>query len=210
MAQTQILAMYALWPWPWRYCKCGYFRLRKISWKWKTDITRECYFRDARAIYIAVYRGCYFRVGVIFAIIVWSRKTRKLPPRENFHVYSMTLVQGHDIPLGHGQQLCEIISIQSRWGVKKLWPGQDVNIQTDRVIPTNVYSPQSLFAGRGGGGAARSEGMPGIKPLSLNPQWSLTSLLLVVGGPAGSEGMPGIKPWSLNPQSTHDEKTALS
>ena len=60
-----------------------------------------------------------------------------------------------------------------------------MNIQTDRVIPTNVYSPQSLFAGRGGGGPARSEGMPGIKPLSLNPQSSLTSL--------SSEGLHAVR-----------------
>ena len=56
-----------------------------------------------------------------------------------------------------------------------------------------MYIPPNLCL-REGGGPARSEGMPGIKPLSLNPQSSLTSLLLVVGGPAGSEGMPGIKP----------------
>ena len=33
--------------------------------------------------------GFYFRVGVIFEEKANTRKTRKLPPRENFHVYSM-------------------------------------------------------------------------------------------------------------------------
>ena len=34
--------------------------------------------------------GFYFRVGVIFAKKTTVRKTRKLPPHENFHVYSIT------------------------------------------------------------------------------------------------------------------------
>ena len=34
--------------------------------------------------------GFYFRTGVIFAKKTKVRKTRKLPPRENFHVYSIT------------------------------------------------------------------------------------------------------------------------
>ena len=33
--------------------------------------------------------GFYFCVGVIFAKKTKARKTQKLPPRENFHVYSM-------------------------------------------------------------------------------------------------------------------------
>ena len=51
-------------------------------------ITRWCYFCDTSAIYIAVYRGCYFRLGVIFTRNAQSRKTQKLPPHENFHIYS--------------------------------------------------------------------------------------------------------------------------
>ena len=34
----------------------------------------------------------------------------------------MTLGQGHDTPLGHGQQLCEILS-RSKHGNEELWPG---------------------------------------------------------------------------------------
>ena len=41
--------------------------------------------------FIQAYR-CYFRVGVIFAKKTKTRKTRKLPPRENFHVYSIYFV----------------------------------------------------------------------------------------------------------------------
>ena len=33
--------------------------------------------------------GFFFRVGVIFAKKAKARKARKLPPRENFHVYSI-------------------------------------------------------------------------------------------------------------------------
>ena len=42
----------------------------------------------------------------------------------------MTLGQGHDTPLGHGQQLCEILSRSEE--VTKLWSGHDVNRRTDR------------------------------------------------------------------------------
>ena len=39
----------------------------------------------------------------------------------------MILGQGHDTPLGHGQQLCESNIIQIGQVGKKLWPGHDVN-----------------------------------------------------------------------------------
>ena len=60
----------------------------------------------------------------------------------------MTLGQGHDTPLGHGQQLCEIISRSDKgvlsYGPDMMW----TDGQTDRVIP--IYPPpppQTLFAG---------------------------------------------------------------
>ena len=37
----------------------------------------------------------------------------------------MTLGQGHDTPLGHGQQLCENI-IQIQHGSEELWPGHGI------------------------------------------------------------------------------------
>ena len=53
------------------------------------DISRRGNFHDTTPIsFIKVY-GFYFRVGVIFAKKTEARKKRKLPPHENFHVYSM-------------------------------------------------------------------------------------------------------------------------
>ena len=68
------------------YSKRGYYR-GGDSQRCKTYITRLCYFRDTSAIYIAIYRGCYFRLGVIFAINTIA-KNAKLSLRENVHVYS--------------------------------------------------------------------------------------------------------------------------
>ena len=48
------------------------------------DFMRGCYFRDTRKIPVTVYRGYYFRVGVIFAMNVQWWKTRKLPPTRKF------------------------------------------------------------------------------------------------------------------------------
>ena len=35
----------------------------------------------------------------------------------------MTLGQGHDTPLDHEQQLCEIFKIKIQLGSEELWPG---------------------------------------------------------------------------------------
>ena len=73
------------------YCKRGYFRWGKISRECWQDISRGGYFHDTTPnSFIKVY-GFYFCVGVIFAKKTKARKTRKLPPRENFHVYSISL-----------------------------------------------------------------------------------------------------------------------
>ena len=45
-------------------------------------------FHDTTNISFIKAYEIYFRVGVIFAKKSKARKTRKLPPRENFHVYS--------------------------------------------------------------------------------------------------------------------------
>ena len=75
------------------YCKRGYFRWGKISRKCWQDISRGGNFHDTTPIsFIKVY-GFYFRVGVIFAKKTKARKTRKLPPRENFHVYSSCIFE---------------------------------------------------------------------------------------------------------------------
>ena len=70
------------------YCKRGYFRWGKISRKCWQDVSRGGNFHDSTHISFIKTYGFYFRVGVIFAKKTKSRKTRKLPPRENFHVYS--------------------------------------------------------------------------------------------------------------------------
>ena len=74
------------------YCKRGSFRWGKISRKCWQDISRGGNFHDTAAIYFIKACGFNFRVGVIFAKKTKARKTRKLPPRENFHVYSIILL----------------------------------------------------------------------------------------------------------------------
>ena len=101
------------------YCKHDYFRWGKISWKCWQDLSRGGKFHDYTPISLIKSHGFYFHAGVIFAIKATSRKTWKLPTHENFHIYSMCALWPwpwiYDIgsrswhPLGHGQQLCEIL-----------------------------------------------------------------------------------------------------
>ena len=77
------------------YCKRGYFRWGKISRKCLQGISRGGNFHDTTPISFIKAFGFYFRVGVIFAKKTKARKTRKLPPRENFHVYSIRLKHLH-------------------------------------------------------------------------------------------------------------------
>ena len=74
------------------YCKRGYFRWRKISRKCWQDTSRGGNFHDTNPFSFIKGYGFYFRVGVIFAEKANTRKTRKLPPRENVHVYSTSIV----------------------------------------------------------------------------------------------------------------------
>ena len=137
MAQTRISSMCALWPWPWRY------DLGSRSWhtlgSWTT---------------------------IVWNIIQIKLGSEELWPGHAFPVClhcdldlgDMTLGQGHDTTLGHGQQLCEIISRSDKgvrsYGPDTMWiDGQtdkqtdgQTDRQTDRVIP--IYPPpQTLFAG---------------------------------------------------------------
>ena len=73
------------------YCERGYFRWGKISRKWWVHISRGGNFHDASPISFIKAYEFYFCVGVIFVKKIKARKTRKLPPHENFHVYSMYL-----------------------------------------------------------------------------------------------------------------------
>ena len=60
----------------------------------------------------------------------------------------MTLGKGHDTPLGHGQQLCEILS-RSDKGVKSygLTRCEQTDGRTDRQTGVIPIYPQTLFAG---------------------------------------------------------------
>ena len=71
------------------YCKRGYFRWGKISRKCWQYISRGGNFHDTTPFSFIKSYGFYFRVGVIFAKKTKAQKSRKLPPRENFHVYSI-------------------------------------------------------------------------------------------------------------------------
>ena len=71
-----------------KYCKRGYFRWGKISRKCSQDLSRGGNFHDISPIFSIKSSGFYFPEGEIFAKKVISQKTRKLPPCENFHVYS--------------------------------------------------------------------------------------------------------------------------
>ena len=89
MARTGISSMCALWPWPWRY------DLGSRSWhtlgSWTT---------------------------IVWNIIKIQLGSEELWPGHGFPVYvhydldlrDMTMGQGHDTPLGHDKQLCEILS----------------------------------------------------------------------------------------------------
>ena len=71
------------------YCKCGYFRWGKISRNcWQVDFSRGGNFHDVSPISLIKSYGFYFPAGEIFANKTISRKTQKLPPCENFCVYS--------------------------------------------------------------------------------------------------------------------------
>ena len=70
------------------YCKRGYFRWGKISWKCLQDSSPGGNFYDTPISFVKAY-GFYFCVGVIFVKKTKVQKnTQKLPPRKNVHVYS--------------------------------------------------------------------------------------------------------------------------
>ena len=87
MAQSQILSMCALWPWPWRY------DLGSKSWhtlgSWTTIVWN---------IFQIQLRNEELRPGHRFLVCV----------HYDLDHGDMTLGQGHDTPLDHGQQLCKI------------------------------------------------------------------------------------------------------
>ena len=93
------------------YCKRGYFRWGKISRKCWQDISRGGNFHDTTHISFIKAGGFYFRVGVIFAMKTKARNTQKLPPRENFHVYSIKRVAHVEVRLGY------CLTLYQRWSM---------------------------------------------------------------------------------------------
>ena len=92
IARTRISSIGALWPWPWRY------DLGSRSWRsWHT-----------LGSWTAI-------VWNVIQIIIGSEELRPghgfpLCVHCDLDLGDMTLGQSHDTPLGHGQQLCEILS----------------------------------------------------------------------------------------------------
>ena len=101
MAQIRISGWCALWPWPWRY------DLRSRSWH-----THESW-------------------TIVWSIIQIQHGSEELWPGHRFRVWvqcdlglgDMTMGEGHDTLLGHGQQLCEIL-YRSNMAVKSYGPGR--------------------------------------------------------------------------------------
>ena len=70
----------------WLYCKRGYFRWGEISQKGCQDLSRGGNFHDTTPISLIKSYELNFCAGEIFAKKAISRK---LPQRNNFHVYSI-------------------------------------------------------------------------------------------------------------------------
>ena len=68
-------------------CKRGYFRCGKISRKCWQDISRGVDFHDTTPISF-IKAHVFLRVGLNFREEYEGANTLKLPPREQFHVYS--------------------------------------------------------------------------------------------------------------------------
>ena len=132
----QIFSMCVLWPWPQRY------DLGSRSWhilgSWTTILWN---INQIQLGSQGLWPGHGFWVCV----------------HCDLDLSDMTLGQGHDTPLGHGQQLCHILSKSDKWvgsyGLDTMWTAdrQQTDSQTDGHSGDYYYTPQTLFAGGGGG-----------------------------------------------------------
>ena len=123
MAWTRILGMWELWPWP------RWYDLGSRSWNtlgtWTTIVWNNIQIQLGKE---ELWPGHRFWVCVHCDLVLGD----------------MTFGQGHDTPLGHGQQFYEILSRLDKW-VRSYGPDTKwTDGQTDRVIP--IYL-QTLFAG---------------------------------------------------------------
>ena len=128
MARTQILGMCALWPWP--------YDLGSRSWhtlgSWTT---------------------------IVWNIIQIQLGSEELWPGHGFWVYvhcdldlgGMTLGQGHDTPLSHGQQLCEILSRMDKrlrsYGSVTMWTDGKTDRRTNRQGDSYIPPPNFVCGG---------------------------------------------------------------
>ena len=122
--RTRILGMCLLWPWPWIW---PLVKAWHIPGSWIT---------------------------IVWNIIQIQHGSEELWPGQGFwvcvhcdiHLGNMTLGQGHYTPLGHGQQLCEILSRSDKgtrsYGPDMMCTDERTDGQTDRLIP--IY-PQTLL-----------------------------------------------------------------
>ena len=95
--------MCALWPWPWRY------DLRSGSW----------HSLESRTI---VWNIIQIQLG---SEEFWPRHRFLVCVHCDVDLGAMTLGQGHDTPLGNGQQLCEIFVSRSNMVARSYDPDTD-------------------------------------------------------------------------------------
>ena len=118
MAQTRIFGICALWPWPWRY------DLGSKSWHTLGSWT-----------------------AIVWNITQIQLGSEELWPRHGFPVYvhcdldlgEMILGQGHDTPLHHGQQLCDILS-RSNLAVRSYGPDTDFQYMCTVTLTLEIWS----------------------------------------------------------------------
>ena len=123
VAQTWIFGISALWPWPW---------VKIMTHPWVMDNNSVKYY-PVQLGSEELWPGHGFRVCV----------------HCDLDLGNMTFGQSHDTPLGHWQQLCQILSRLDKWvgsyGLGTMWTDGQTDGQGDSNIPTKLCL-------RGGGG----------------------------------------------------------
>ena len=125
MAWTQIFGMCALWPWPWRY------DFRSRSWHTLTSWTT-----------------------IVWNIIQIQHGSDELWPCHGFRLcvqcdldlWVMTLCQGNDTPLGHGQRFCALLS-RSNMAVRSYGPDTDLGHLYTMTLTFEVCSWVKVMTG---------------------------------------------------------------
>ena len=118
-----------MWPWPWRY------DLGLRSWHtfrlWTTNVWNNIQIQLGSEEVLPGH-GCLVCMHC------------------DLDLGDMTLGEGHDTPLGHAQQLCEI-SRSDKWvqsyGPDSMWTDGRTEIRTDRRKGWFLYTPQLCLRG---------------------------------------------------------------